>query len=57
MNIYIESNFVLELALVQEQEARCEELLRVGEPGATIVIADLARVEGGRRGKADHDTH
>lgn len=27
MNVYVESNFVLELALVQEQSASCEEIL------------------------------
>ena len=27
MNVYVESNFVLELALIQEQSASCEEIL------------------------------
>lgn len=29
MNVYVESNFVLELALLQEQHASCEELMRL----------------------------
>lgn len=33
MNVYVESNFVLELALVQEQSASCVEILRLGEAG------------------------
>ena len=28
MNIYLESNFVLELALLQEQSASCEQILQ-----------------------------
>jgi hypothetical protein len=31
VNLYVESNFVLELALVQEQQASCEEIVRLGE--------------------------
>lgn len=31
MNVYLESNFVLELALLQEQHASCEALLASGE--------------------------
>ena len=34
MNVYIESNFVLELALLQEQHTACEEILRLSERGA-----------------------
>lgn len=33
MNIYLESNFVLELALLQEQSASCEQILSLGEAG------------------------
>ena len=33
MNIYLESNFVLELALLQEQSASCERILSLGEAG------------------------
>ena len=33
MKVYVESNFVLELALVQEQSASCEELLRLCRAG------------------------
>ena len=33
MNVYVESNFVLELALLQEQHASCEEMVRLGEAG------------------------
>jgi predicted nucleic acid-binding protein len=33
VNVYVESNFVLELALVQEQHASCEALLRLCEEG------------------------
>lgn len=38
MNIYVESNFVLELSLLQEQEASCEELLQIGEAGRAKLI-------------------
>jgi predicted nucleic acid-binding protein len=31
VNVYVESNFVLELALLQEQHTSCEELLRLCE--------------------------
>lgn len=31
MNVYVESNFVFELALLQEQHTSCEELLRLCE--------------------------
>ena len=33
MNIYLESNFVLELALLQEQSVSCEQILNLGEAG------------------------
>ena len=31
MNVYVESNFVLELALLQEQSGSCEEILSLAE--------------------------
>ncbi|HXH09476.1 MAG TPA: PIN domain-containing protein [Alphaproteobacteria bacterium] len=34
MNIYVEANFVLELALLQEQHASCEDILRLCEAGS-----------------------
>ena len=46
MNIYVESNFVLELALVQEQEASCEEIVRLVEARkARLVIPAYSLVE------------
>ncbi|HUP24938.1 MAG TPA: PIN domain-containing protein [Thermoanaerobaculia bacterium] len=33
MNVYVETNFVLELALIQEQQASCEAILRLSEAG------------------------
>lgn len=46
MNIYIESNFVLELALVQEQQASCDEIVRLSEArSATLVIPAYSLVE------------
>lgn len=33
MNVYVESNFVLELALQQEQSTSCQELIHLGERG------------------------
>ena len=33
MNVYVESNFVLELALLQEQHAACEAIVRLCEAG------------------------
>ena len=38
MNVYVESNFVLELALLQEQHASCEEMVRLGEAGRIQLI-------------------
>ena len=34
MNIYVESNFVLELALLQEQYASCEDVSHLKQSGA-----------------------
>ena len=38
MNIYVESNFVLELALLQEQNASCEKILRLSEAGRSRLV-------------------
>lgn len=38
MNVYVESNFVLELALEQEQSASCESILSLCESGQVCVI-------------------
>ena len=38
MNVYVESNFVLELALLQEQEASCAEIVRLCEAGKVQLI-------------------
>ncbi len=38
MNVYVESNFVLELALLQEQSASCEEILRLCEASRIRLI-------------------
>jgi len=46
MNIYVESNFVLELALLQEQHASCEDILRLCEAGnARLVIPAYSLIE------------
>ena len=39
MNVYVESNFVLELALLQEQSRSCEEILRLAEGGRIQLVA------------------
>jgi hypothetical protein len=33
VNVYVESNFVLELALLQEQHAACEAIVQLCEAG------------------------
>ena len=38
MNVYVESNFVLELALLQEQSASCEELLGLCGGGRVALV-------------------
>ncbi len=38
MNVYVESNFVLELAFMQEQQESCESILRLCEAGRLRVI-------------------
>jgi predicted nucleic acid-binding protein len=46
VNTYVESNFVLELALLQEQHASCEELVRLSEAGkARLVIPAFSLFE------------
>lgn len=46
MNVYVESNFVLELALVQEQHASCERILTLCEAGdLRIVVPAYSIVE------------
>lgn len=46
MNIYVESNFVLELALLQEQHVSCEDILRLCEVGkAQLIIPAYSLVE------------
>lgn len=38
MIVYVESNFVLEIAALQEQHAACEEILRLGEEGTIRLV-------------------
>ena len=38
MNIYIETNFVLELVFEQEQHTSCEQILALGESGRLRLI-------------------
>ena len=38
MNVYVESNFVLELALLQEQTESCEEILSLCETGTVQLV-------------------
>ena len=38
MKVYIESNFVLELALLQEQNESCENILSLGKSGNIHLI-------------------
>jgi hypothetical protein len=46
VNIYVESNFVLELALLQEQHVSCEDILRLCEPSnAQLIIPAYSLVE------------
>jgi predicted nucleic acid-binding protein len=46
VNIYVESNFVLELALFQEQHASCEDILRLCQAGnAQLIIPAYSLVE------------
>ena len=46
MNVYVESNFVLELALLQEQSTNCEEILSLGETsGVQLVVPAYSLAE------------
>ncbi|MDE0459501.1 MAG: hypothetical protein OXI15_19595 [Chromatiales bacterium] len=46
MNVYVESNFVLELALLQEQSTSCEEILGLGETsGVQLVVPAYSLAE------------
>jgi predicted nucleic acid-binding protein len=46
VNLYVETNFVLELALLQEQAGSCDEILRLCESGrAKLVIPASAVAE------------
>lgn len=46
MNVYVESNFVLEIALLQEQHASCEEILQLNEASKIqLVIPAYALAE------------
>lgn len=38
MNVYVETNFILELAFVQEQHDSCEEILKLCEAGKANLI-------------------
>lgn len=38
MNIYIETNFILELVFEQEQHTSCEDILRLCEAGRSLLI-------------------
>ena len=38
MNVYVESNFVLELALLQEQSNSCEDILSLAESGGIRLV-------------------
>jgi hypothetical protein len=38
MNIYVETNFVLELAFVQEQHESCEQIIGLCEAGRTTLV-------------------
>ncbi len=38
MNIYVETNFILELALLQEQHASCAEIMRLCETGSARLV-------------------
>jgi predicted nucleic acid-binding protein len=46
MNVYVETNFILELALVQEQHERCERLIELCESRrATLVLPSFCIAE------------
>jgi len=46
MNVYVETNFILELALLQEQVASCERILELCERGrAELIVPAYAMAE------------
>lgn len=46
MRVYVESNFVLEIALEQEQHRACEDLVRLAEDAAIeLVLPSFALLE------------
>lgn len=46
MNVYVESNFVLDLALLQEQSTSCGEILSLGETnGVQLVVPAYSLAE------------
>lgn len=46
MNVYVESNFMLDLASLQEQHAPCENIFRLCERGsARLVIPVYSLIE------------
>ncbi len=46
MNIYVETNFVLELALMQEEHDSCEQLLEICEAGkARLIVPAYSLIE------------
>jgi len=46
VNVYVESNFVLERALEQEQSETCEELIRIAAAGSIhLAISAFSLVE------------
>ncbi|MFL6194732.1 MAG: PIN domain-containing protein [Thermoanaerobaculia bacterium] len=59
MNVYVESNFVLELAFVQEEHGACEEILRACESGRIRLILPayslMEPVETARRRQINHE--
>jgi hypothetical protein len=38
VNVYVETNFVLELAFQQEQFVSCEQILQLGEAGGIKLV-------------------
>ncbi|SPE35773.1 hypothetical protein SBA3_2300034 [Candidatus Sulfopaludibacter sp. SbA3] len=43
MNVYVETNFLLELALEQEQGESCQDLIRLASGGLIRVRCDCSR--------------
>ena len=44
MNVYVETNFVLELALLQEQSESCDEILQVCESGRARLVVPASSI-------------